>query len=43
MLENFKKQLATRHSIPTEIVSVIKEGFLNNVVKHFSNLKTTVF
>jgi glycosyltransferase involved in cell wall biosynthesis/MoaA/NifB/PqqE/SkfB family radical SAM enzyme len=42
MIETLKKQLATRGSIFTEILTVIGEGVTNNVVRHFKTLKPTV-
>lgn len=43
MLDQLKKQLATRRSLFTEALSIIGEGFTNNVIKHFKTLKPTVF
>ena len=42
MLETFKKQIATRRSIFTEMLTVIGDGFTNNIIKHFKTLKPTV-
>lgn len=43
MLTYFKRQLATRRSILTELLAIGGEATTNHIVKHFKTLKPTVF
>jgi MoaA/NifB/PqqE/SkfB family radical SAM enzyme len=43
MLTYFKRQLATRRSVFTELLSIGGEVATNQVIKHFKTLKPTVF